>query len=112
MAQEFARTNGHGRIAFEGDLTVHQADEIRAVLIKALSEADHALLNVLNVTSADLACLQLLCSAHRTALQQGKQLSYEGAVPALVGKAVEEAGLSRSNGCCLDRTRTCIWVVK
>ena len=112
MVSVETHVNGHGVVTFEGDLTITHAHEIRNVLVNVLNKADAVRMDVRGVTGADLAGLQVLCSAHRTAMHQGKQLSYDGAVPEPIGKAIEEAGFSRPSGCALARSKSCIWIVK
>jgi anti-anti-sigma regulatory factor len=97
-------------ITLEGDLTVGQADGLRMLLIKALIDADHVQVNFGSVTGVDLSCLQLLCSAHRSAGRMKRRLSMSGGWPDLFEKTVKEAGYARFTGCRLDVDHSCLWV--
>jgi anti-anti-sigma regulatory factor len=108
MAATRTQRDGESVVICEGALTIQHAGEVRAALVAALNEADAVRLSVEHVTTADLAGLQLLCSAHRTALKQGKHLSYEGALSTRVARVMEEAGFARPHGCSLDQVKGCM----
>jgi len=105
--QTFAE--GRAIISFEGDLTLPHAEEIRSLLIKALVNADAVGLRFAEVHDVDLSCLQLLCSAHRSAVRLKKRITIEGGAPQALKDAADAAGYSRQKGCKLDSDRSCIW---
>ncbi len=112
MESTFKKTKNEGVIKFSGDMTVQHAINNRDVLIKALKATDKVLLDFENVTDVDLAGLQLLCSAHRTVILSGKQISCIGPLPEVMRKAVERAGYDRLIGCREDGQESCIWMPK
>jgi anti-anti-sigma regulatory factor len=93
-------------VTLEDALTLRHADEIRKVLIKALIDADEVAITFRNVTDVDLSCLQLLCSAHRSAVRFNKRLSLAGSTPPIFQRSMEAAGYSRLTGCGFDQDRT------
>ena len=99
-----------GHITLDGNLTVVQAEELRSLLIKAIIDAEQVCLDFGTVADVDLSCLQLLCSAHRSASRMKKSVSLSADWPEVFKKTVEEAGYSRSTGCRLDIDHTCLWV--
>lgn len=99
-----------GNITLDGNLTVGQAEGLRMLLIKALIDADAIRVDFGAVTDVDLSCIQLLCSAHRSATRMKRNVSLSGDWPELLKKIVEEAGYARHNGCCLDVDNSCLWV--
>ncbi|HSQ78774.1 MAG TPA: STAS domain-containing protein [Nitrospirota bacterium] len=99
-----------GNITLDGNLTVSQAGEVRMLLIKALIDAEQVRVDFGSVTDIDLSCLQLLCSAHRSASRMKKSVSLSDDWPELFKKTVEEAGYSRLAGCHLDVDHSCLWV--
>jgi anti-anti-sigma regulatory factor len=99
-----------GNIKLDGNLTVGQADELRGLLIKALIDAEQVRMDFGTVTDVDLSCIQLLCSAHRSASRMKKSISLSGDWPEVFKKTVEEAGFSRLTGCRLDVDHSCLWV--
>jgi anti-anti-sigma factor len=112
MECTFKKSNNKGVVSFNGDMTVQHAAEIRDVLIKALEETDEVLLDFEQVGTVDLSALQLMCSAHRTAVVLKKTLAYAGVPPDTYRNAIEEAGYLRATGCKLDSTKSCIWAAK
>jgi anti-anti-sigma regulatory factor len=106
------RQSGDTRIVLlEGDLTLPQAPEIRTAFMKALVEADDVLIRFEKVTELDLSCLQLLCSAHRSAARLKKQLGFEGDVPKIFSVAADTAGYLHLKGCKCDKKNSCLWIV-
>ncbi len=99
-----------GTITLEGDLTVNRAEELRMLLIKALIDADRVHIDFGAVHDADLSCLQLLCSAHRSAGRMKRSLSLSGNWPQPVEKTIRAGGYARLRGCPLDVDHSCLWV--
>jgi anti-anti-sigma regulatory factor len=110
MSAIFTRTGNKGVITLDGDVTLQQAEELRRVLIKALVDADEVSLDMEKVQQADLSCLQLLCSAHRSAARFTKKFAFSGCPPKALKDAVETAGFSRVTGCKLDCDKSCLWM--
>ncbi len=99
-----------GNITLDGNLTVGRSEELRSLLIKAIIDADRVCLDFGTVTDVDLSCLQLLCSAHRSASRMNKSVFLSGDWPEVFKKTVEEAGYARLSGCRLDVSHSCLWV--
>lgn len=97
-------------LTFDGELTLKHADKIRAAFIKALIDADHVEIDLGKVIEADLSCLQMLCSAHRTSLKLNKRLNFVGNLPKHFREAADAAGYSRSSGCTKDCEQSCLWI--
>jgi anti-anti-sigma regulatory factor len=105
------RQSGDTRIVLlEGDLTLHQAPEIRTAFMKALVEADEVFIRFGNVGEIDLSCLQLLCSAHRSAARLRKRVRFEAGIPKKLSDTADAAGYSRLKGCKLDTEKSCLWI--
>lgn len=95
-------------VRLEGELTIQDAVALRDTLMEAFEAADGVRVNTEMVEAIDLSCLQLLCSAHRTALALNKSFFIE-ACAAPVVKASEDAGFARHTGCSIDIRQSCIW---
>lgn len=95
-------------VRLDGELTIQDAAALRDTLLKGFEEADGIRVNVEEVETIDLSCLQILCSAHRTALALNKSFVLE-ACAAPVLKAAEEAGFTRHTGCSIDISQSCVW---
>ena len=101
--------NNRGIVHLDGNLTLSQAVEIKALFIKALVSADEVNISFGEVPDVDLSCLQLICSAHRSALRLNKKLAIKGNAPQAFKDAMSAAGYSRLKGCKLDKDQSCVW---
>lgn len=99
MSAEFTKSDDKGSILLEGDLTLPHAEDMRKAFMKAILDTDTITVSFGNVRDIDLTCLQLLCSAHRSAARFNKQIAFSGILPPLVRKAVVTAGYSHLRGC-------------
>jgi ABC-type transporter Mla MlaB component len=99
-----------GVLKFEGEVTVQQAEEIKDKLMQALGRVENIYVDISKVSEADLSLLQLMCSAHRTAVTMHKGFHISGPVPEYLRQLAEMAGFRRDRSCRLDSTKTCIWV--
>jgi len=58
----------------DGELTVELASELRNVLLEAMSSGREVVLDFSEVTGVDLSCIQLVCSACKSAGKLGRGL--------------------------------------
>jgi len=93
-----------------GDLSILHAAELKEALIKALNSGDHVILKLSECTGVDLSFIQLICSAHRTALKMNKVIELGATLPDIIAQAVKDAGYFRDKGCPLDVGHTCLWI--
>jgi anti-anti-sigma regulatory factor len=93
---------------WQGALTVQRVVALKEELFRALDQLDSILIDVSGATEIDPACMQLLCSAHRTATQLKKDLALLG--HGKFSATIREAGFARHIGCALDCNRSCLWV--
>ncbi len=101
-----------GSLIADGELNVQHAAEFKDALTKALDEVDRLEINFDTVTEVDLACLQLLCSAHKTCMKANKTLSITGHQSEALRKAIEDAGYERHKGCkAAGDKKQCLWVL-
>lgn len=101
---------GRALVSLDGELTVARAAEIRDSLVRAIDSADSIEINLDKVTGMDLSCLQLLCSAHRTAAGKGKVLAINDQSSPAFLEARRNAGFIYSKQCRYVSTNDCFWV--
>lgn len=94
----------------EGELTVQHAAEFRTCLLDALGRAQSIRVDLQAIEDMDLTCLQLLCSAHKTALSAGRELSLDYDGSDLLERSIGRGGFFRSRGCALDQNDCCLWI--
>jgi len=97
-------------LAVSGPVTVERACELKEILMKALQGADQVVFDLEGMTEVDLSCLQILCSAHRTATRLNKSITLGNVRPEVFTSALECSGFERHTGCVLDTTKSCLWV--
>ena len=95
-------------IRLTGDLTISRAAEILSLLKESIQARDEIRISLQEVTRIDLSCLQLLCSAHRTAAAKSKVLTLETPVPDALRKLIRQAGFKRRNGCAFSPNTNCL----
>jgi len=93
-----------------GEMTIQYAGRLREVLLKAFAEREELSLDLEGITEADVACLQVLCTAHKTFLTSNKALKTIGQTAAPFEQAVNDSGYRRKMGCHADPDRNCLWV--
>lgn len=111
MKHTFELSGETGTLTAGGSLTIEHAEELKAVIVEALASSAHLVVDLSAAEAIDLCCLQLLCSAHRTAVKDGKSivLANTGEVFADV---VRETGYLRHVGCMPDSGHGCLWAGK
>ncbi len=102
---------GCGALRLEGELNIQEAGRLKEALMKALAETNELSLDLGTMTGIDVACMQVLCSAHKTFLGAGKDLTIIGQPAASFEKVVDESGFRRKTGCHADPNRNCLWVI-
>lgn len=97
-------------IRAEGELTVQHAAEFKECLLDAMGKAQSVRVNLQAVEDMDVTCVQLLCSAHKTALSAGRDLVIDNEGSDLLERSIDRAGFSRSRGCAIDHNDSCLWM--
>jgi anti-anti-sigma regulatory factor len=101
-------TGERAPLVLSGQLTVQEAGWLRGVLLNPLERLDRIEIDLSQATGIDLAGLQLLCAAHKSAMAQGKKIVLLG-VPEPVAQAARGAGFSRLEGCTAGPGESCLW---
>ncbi len=109
MSSTIEMNGNRGIITLDGDLTLADAKTFRTHLIKALIDSDEVTVRFGDVAAVDLSCIQLLCSAHRSAVRLNKRLALQPGWPERFQQVAQDAGFSRSAGCRLDMQNSCLW---
>lgn len=110
MMQEFEITAARpGELAMSGALTVTNASAILQRIRDALVKTDNLIVTVGEDVEVDVSFLQLLCSAHRTALIQNKRFNVNTKKEGTFASIAAAAGFIRSEGCSGDHDSSCLW---
>lgn len=109
MSRRKKGNGGATELAWSGDLTIRRIAALKDEVSAALQAADVVRLRLEADAQGDAALLQLLCSAHRTALREGKAFLLIGDLPEQIDRLLRLAGFTRHVGCCHDRGGSCLW---
>lgn len=94
-------------LTWQGRLSLEEVIPLRDSLLAALNQHDNVTIDVGEVVSFDLACLQLLCAACGSATIRGKRLRLHGAANPALAQVLAENGLNYRENCL--RSRSCLW---
>ncbi len=100
-------TNSTGLLTLSGDLTIHNAIELKESFSNALEQAQQLQLNLEEVEHMDLTSLQMLFSLSQTLKKQGKSLSLSGPLPQALREVVQQAGFIECGG---DQATSGLWM--
>ena len=103
--------SGNGTVRLEGELNIQDAGRLKETLVKAFAETEALSLDLGGVTGIDIACMQVLCSAHKTFLKADKSLAVCGRVAPAFERSVQDGGYTRAAGCHADPHSACLWVI-
>ncbi len=96
-------------INIDEEFSIQQIAEVRSLMLEAFNFAHHIIVNMENVTHADITCLQILCSAHRKALLEEKDFTCSPRIRESFKNEIKNAGFLRHKGCALDKENACLW---
>jgi anti-anti-sigma regulatory factor len=110
MSSHQKQTGEEATITLEGELTLPRVEELKNAFLQALVKGDTVAIRFGTVQDVDLSGLQMLCSAHRSAVRMKKKVRVSGAMPKILRDAAEAAGYMRLKGCKLDFENSCLWI--
>lgn len=105
-----AAGKGIRHLHWQGELTVQQVGHCRDELQQALAAVDRIVLRLDDIEEIDIAFMQLLCAAYRTAATLGKEIAVDGPLPLRHLETVRLAGFSRHAGCSRECRGRCLWI--
>lgn len=96
-------------LMLSGELTLIHAAEFKTQLVRALVSARRIVIDTQGLSEVDMACLQLICSAHQSAAAAGKELSIASRQSEAFARKVEQAGLRAGVLCGREMNGKCLW---
>lgn len=101
-----------GVLTFDGKMTQEHTQGLKAALMGAVESCEHLMVCLEGLVEADVSCMEVFCSAYRTALKLNKRLT-------LANVSVSLRDFIRDNcscpdiGCqCCNGTEQCFWSVR
>ena len=101
--------NKIGTLTLGGEFSIENVEMLKNAFIAALDDVKKLELDVAGIEEFDLPCLQLFCSAHRTALVKKVELVLKGGCPEVLTRIAKDSGYY--DGACNahDDNITCLW---
>lgn len=96
-------------LIWQGRLSLEEVVPLRDSLLVALNQHAEVTIDVGDVVSFELACLQLLCAACGSASIRGKRLSLHNAENPALAQILAENGLNHRENCLRSRSCGCLW---
>jgi ABC-type transporter Mla MlaB component len=109
MGFSFEGPDQTGMIILKGELSIQQASRLKEMLSDSLTGAERLRINVEQIKGIDLSCLQVLCSAHRTAICSQKSIAVAGTRSEGFRRAVEGSGYAKGRNCGSPESVSCLW---
>lgn len=98
-----------GVLTLEGSLSGPQAVELRTHLARGFDRVDRLIVNCEQITSIDMTCLKLLCTAYRVSHVLKKDFALAGNRTALFRRAAGAAELAHCSGAGQECKTGCLW---
>ena len=96
-------------LSLNGELTLLHAEQFKDELMQALSASRRVVVDTRELSEIDLACLQLFCSAHLSALAGGKELVLGSPQSDAFRRQVTQSGLICGHLCGKNDNTDCLW---
>ena len=112
MTFVMGESKNSGTLILQGPITVGGVARLRDELLAALNTVEKVELDLRAVTEIDLAALQLICSAHKTALKMEKCFELIDSSMEMAKNTAGVNGFLRQQGCSIDQNKTCVWRIK
>jgi ABC-type transporter Mla MlaB component len=109
---ELTGSKERATLLVSGEVNIQNALGFRDAMKEWIERSNSLELDLRGVADADLTCLQLLCSAHRLAMNLKKKVTVTGGLPEAINKTAREAGFVRERGCRSEESHKCIWVMR
>jgi anti-anti-sigma regulatory factor len=92
----------------QGNLSIQDTSVLRSCLLEAFGSSENLLLDLTGAQTLDLACIQVLCSAHKTFSKAQKSISITGKIPEGIVRALASVALI-TDACDRESHGPCLW---
>ncbi len=109
MAQIHLEDKDNARIIrVQGSLSILDSSVLREHLLEALSTRKDVIMDLMETDTMDVACMQVLCSAHKTFFKAGKTMRVAGELSSGVTLSLNSIALD-PRSCDREPHGTCLW---
>jgi anti-anti-sigma factor len=96
-------------LLLSGEFGLLDVEQIKTDLTRALESARRVIIDMQELSHIDVACLQLICSAHQSALSAGKELILSPRQPEVFRRQVARSGLISQDSNDSSDKKDCFW---
>ncbi len=110
--EQEAQAPGTLLLKLGGEADVTGTSQLRESLLNGFNEQNELVVDCSQVTSFDFFAIQLLCSAHRSAVAAGKKIRMVPGDQHTLRQAIRATGFARQSGCSLcPADDQCLWCI-
>ncbi len=109
MTFQFDREGEMGILTLTGALTIDRADELRSMLLENRKKIHQLVVKLMDISTVDLTCFQVLCSAHRLFVAENKKLSLSPETDEVFQEMMQRSGFTRVKACGQNLNSECLW---
>ena len=92
----------------QGALSIQDSSTLRGCLLGALDSPERLLLDLTGAGAIDLACIQVLCSAHKTFSNAQKTIGITGKLPEGIMRSLSSVAIV-PDACDRESHGPCLW---
>jgi anti-anti-sigma regulatory factor len=96
-------------VTVRGTVTITSRERLKKKLVEELHRSQRVEVRLGRASTVDLSLLELLCSAHSSAVRMGKHFAVSGAQPTFLSYVFEHAGFAHYRGCGRISNTECLW---
>ena len=96
-------------LSLQGNVTIPDRERLKKKLAEEIEGSRSVEVRLDKASTVDLSLLELLCSAHNSAIRAGKHLAVSGTHPYLLSYVFEHAGFAHYRGCGRNSDAECLW---
>ncbi len=101
--------NGIGKVLrLAGRLGIENAIELKRALVEVFESGQSLVLDVSDVESTDLACMQVLCAAHRSFVNAKQHIALGSSIPEGLIRSLKDMSIEAS-ACDACYPSGCLW---
>ncbi len=105
---DYRMQDSEGTIALKGHVVIESAETLHKTLQGAFAEAEKITVDMGGTDEIDITCVQLFCSAHKTALETGKTFAVIN-IPGEVRTIIDAMNLHKGGTFTNVLSEACMW---
>lgn len=105
----FVRDGGEVIVTSGNRLAIDTASDFSRIIREALESSHLVAIEFEPEVELDITCVQILCSACKSAANSGKVFTYHGLKPQALSDIIASCGAERRSVCKHNNESTCIW---